>query len=192
VFPEGALQSVPFTASGSWSDVSPRVVFDYHVNPNTMVYLSASKGFTPGGFDSVSVNGRYANETVWNYEAGLKATLPSAHLQVNAALYHYSYTNKQSLVLTGTGNSLLPQYQISSSDQGATGVDLDVRWQAVSALTLGLTAAYIDATYSKYQSAVLFGYGQAQGQTPTEAAANANLSGQPTGEPLWSFVASAD
>ena len=37
-----------------------------------MVYLSAAKGFTPGGFDSVSINGRYTNETVWNYEAGFK------------------------------------------------------------------------------------------------------------------------
>jgi iron complex outermembrane receptor protein len=192
IFPEGALQGVPFKASGSWSDVSPRVVLDYHVNPNTMVYLSAAKGFTPGGFNSVSINGRYTNETVWNYEAGLKMTLPGTRLQVNGALYHYSYTDKQSLVLSPTANSSVPEYQVSSSDQGAVGVDLETRWQPLSALTLGLTAAYIDATYSKYQSAALFGYWQTQGQTPIEAAASANLTGQPTGEPWWSFAATAN
>lgn len=192
VFPAGALQGVPFTASGSWSDVSPRVVLDYHVDSNTMVYLSAAKGFTPGGFDSVSINGRYANETVWSYEAGLKMTLPGAPLQVNVALYHYSYTDKQSLVLSATAGSSVPEYQVSSSDQEALGVDLDVRWQPLSALTLGLTAAYIDATYSKYQSAALFGYWRNQGQTPIEAGAGADLTAQATGEPLWSFATTAN
>jgi iron complex outermembrane recepter protein len=192
VFPAGVLQGVPFTATGSWTDVSPRVVLDYHVDPSTMVYLSAAKGFTPGGFDSVSINGRYTKETVWNYEAGLKMTLPGAPLQVDVALYHYSYTDKQSLVLSTTADSSVPEYQVSSSDQEAVGVDLETRWQPLSALTLGLTAAYIDARYSKYQSAALFGYWRTQGQTPMEAAASANLTAQPTGEPSWSFAATAD
>jgi iron complex outermembrane recepter protein len=192
IFPEGALQGVPFTASGSWTDISPRVVLDYHFNHDTMVYISATKGFTPGGFDSVDINGQYANETVWNYETGIKATLPDAHLQINGALYHYAYTNKQSLVLSSTGTSVVPEYQVSTSDQAATGVDLAVRWQPVSPLTLGLTVAYIDATYTKYDSAALFGYWSGQGQDATQAAASANLAGQPTGEPLWSFAATAD
>jgi iron complex outermembrane receptor protein len=192
VFPAGALQGVPFTASGSWSDVSPRLVLDYHVTANSMVYLSAAKGFTPGGFDSVSINGRYANETVWNYEAGFKMALPAVPLEVNAALYHYSYTDKQSLALSATAESSVPEYQVSTSDQEAVGVDLDARWQPISALTLGLTAAYIDARYSQYQSAALFGYWRTQGLTPIEAAASANLSGQPTGEPWWSFAATAN
>jgi iron complex outermembrane recepter protein len=192
VFPAGALQGVPFTASGSWSDVSPRVVLDYHVNPNAMVYLSAANGFTPGGFDSVSINGRYANETVWSYEAGFKMMIPGAPLQVNAALYHYSYTDKQSLTLSSTVDSSVPEYQVSNSDQQAVGVDLDTRWQPLAALTIGLTAAYIDSRYSKYQSGALVGYWRTQGQTPIEAAASANLAGQPTGEPLWSFAATAN
>lgn len=192
VFPAGALQGVAFSTSGSWSDVSPRAVLDYHINPSTMVYLSAANGFTPGGFDSVSINGRYANETVWSYEAGFKITLPSAPLQLNLALYHYSYTDKQSLVLGATADSAVPEYQVSNSDQEAVGLDLDARWQPVAALTLGLTAAYIDSQYSKYQSGALVGYWRTQGQTPREAAANANLAGQPTGEPLWSFAATAN
>ncbi|HME37674.1 MAG TPA: TonB-dependent receptor [Steroidobacteraceae bacterium] len=192
IFPEGALQGVPYTANGSWSDVSPRVGLDYHFNPNTMVYVSVAKGFTPGGFDSVSINGQYSNETVWNYEAGVKATFPEARLQANAALYHYAYTNKQSLVLSSAANSVVPEYQVSTSDQEANGLDLELRWQPLSALSLGLTAAYIDSTYSKYESAALLGYWESQGQTPAQAAASANLTGQPTGEPLWSFAATAD
>jgi iron complex outermembrane recepter protein len=192
IFPEGALQGVPFTASGSWTDVSPRMVLDYHFNANTMVYISATKGFTPGGFDSVDINGQYANETVWSYETGIKTTIPEARLMVNAALYHYAYTNKQSLVLAGTGTSVVPEYQVSSSDQAANGMDLEVRWQPVAPLTLGVTVAYIDATYTKYESPSLLGYWQGVANPPASPAALANLAGQPTGEPLWSFAATAD
>ena len=190
VFPEGALQNVPFTATGSWTNFSPRVVIDYRINPNTMVYISVAKGFTPGGFDSVSINGKYDNESVWNYEAGIKATIPDAHLLIDASVYHYDYKNKQALVLSTLPGSFVPEYNVSTSNQKATGVDLELRWQPASSVTLGLTAAYIDSKYTKYTSAALLQYYSAVGTA--DPTASANLAGQPTGEPTLSFAATID
>ena len=166
--------------SGSWSDFSPRVVLDYRLNPNAMVYTSIAKGFTPGGFDSVLVNGHYANEDVWNYELGAKTSLPDAHLLLNGALYYYEYKNKQSLILNSPPGTV-PQYIVGSSNQKAYGVDLEAHWQPVRPLAFGLSAAYIDSTYTKYFSQFVTVGGQPE-----------NLAGQPTGEPLWSFSATAD
>ncbi len=176
IFTYGQTPGTTYTyaTSSSWSDLSPRVVLDYKINSDSMVYASVSKGFTPGGFDSVSVNGRYDNETVWNYEAGLKSAIPDAHLYVDVAAYYYQYKNKQSLSLTTLANGV-PQYLVSTSDQKANGVDLELRWQPVGAFTLGFAAAYIDATYTKYVSQ----YGT-------------DLAGQPTGEPTFSFSANGD
>lgn len=168
--PGGAYQ---YATSNTWSDVSPRLVLDYKVNPDTMVYLSAAKGFTPGGFDSVQINGRYDKETVWNYELGLKTTLPQAHLLIDAAAYFYQYKNKQSLALD-TLSGGVPQYVVDNSDQKAHGLDLDLRWQPVADLSLGLSVAYIDSTFTKYVSQ----YGT-------------DLVGEPTGEPTLSFSANA-
>ena len=174
IFSYPGLQGVPFSTSGSWSDLSPRVVLDYKPDPNVMLYASVAKGFTPGGYDSVAINGKYGNEDVWNYELGFKTALPGSHLVIDGALYHYAYKNKQSLVLDTTSLSV-PEYVTSTSDQKAHGADLDVRWQPITALTFGLTVAYIDSTYSKYVSQ----YGT-------------DLSGQPTGEPSLSYSANAD
>ncbi|MBS0374104.1 MAG: TonB-dependent receptor [Proteobacteria bacterium] len=176
VFGYGQMPGVnyAYSTSGSWSDLSPRVVLDYRLNPNAMVYASIAKGFTPGGFDSVQVNGRYDNEDVWNYEIGLKSAIPNAHLLVNAAIYDYVYKNKQSLILDTTSGGV-PEYVTSTSDQKAYGLDLEARWQPVTPLTFGLTAAYINSTYKKFVSQYGF-----------------DLAGQPTGEPSWSFSASAD
>lgn len=176
IFSYPGLQDVPYSTSGSWSDVSPRVVLDYKPDPNVMLYASVAKGFTPGGYDSVAINGKYDNEDVWNYELGFKTALPESHLVVNGAVYYYAYKNKQSLVLTTVNGNAIPQYTVSVSDQKAYGVDLDARWQPIAPLTLGLTTAYIDSTYTRFVS-------PATGQ---------DLSGQPTGEPTWSFAASAD
>lgn len=171
------VQSLPFNAKSSWSDTSPRLVLDYKINPNKMIYASIAKGFTPGGFDAVAINGKYDNEDVWNYEVGFKSTFPEARVLLNGAAYYYAYKNKQSLVLTNVSGSGVPEYTVSSSDQKAYGIDLDTRWQPIDAMTLGLSAAYINSTYTKFHSAALGG---------------ADLSGEPTGEPSMSFAASAD
>jgi iron complex outermembrane receptor protein len=193
IFPEPqGLQGVPYSTSGSWSDVSPRVVLDYKLNPNAMLYASVAKGFTPGGFDSVAINGKYDNEDVWNYEVGFKTVFPDAHLLLNGALYYYAYKNKQSLVLTSVSASAIPEYTVSESDQKAYGVDLEARWQPVTPLTFALTSAYIDSTYTRFESPALIQEGQLQGLTGAPLNAFADLSGQPTGEPYWSFAASAD
>ncbi len=187
-----AGQGTPFVAASSWSDVSPRIVLDYKFDPNAMVYASIAKGFTPGGFDSVAINGRYNNEDVWNYEFGFKTLFPDAHIRFDGSAYYYKYRNKQSLVLTSVPGGLVPEYTVSSSDQKAYGLDLTLAWQPVTSLTLSLDSAYINSTYTKFESPALLQECTGAGLTGSALAACADLAGQPTGEPSWSFSASAD
>jgi len=151
-----------------------------------------AKGFTPGGFDGVKINGQYEEETVRNYEAGIKSTFPDAHLLFNAAVYHYAYKNKQALVLSSQANSAIPEYNVSLSDQKATGVDVEFGWKPVSDLTFGFTAAYIDSQYTKFQSPALSQWYSTVGYPPDQVNQLSDLSGQPTGEPSWSFAANLD
>ena len=94
---------------------------------------------------------------------------------LNASVYYYLYSNLQSLNLVSNGNGSLPAYEVTISDQHAKGVDFEARWQATSALHLNFLAAYIDDTYKDYI-----------------APDGTNLSGQATGEPLWSLAGGID
>ncbi len=114
----------------------------------------------------------YQPETVRNYELGVKSELLEHRLLLNASVYYYLYSNLQSLNLVSNGNGSLPAYEVTVSDQHAKGVDFEARWQATAALRLNFLAAYIDDTYKDYI-----------------ASDGTNLSGQPTGEPLWSLAA---
>ena len=170
-----AATAAPLTVSNSWNDTSPRAVLDYKLTPDTMIYASATKGYQAGGYNFALPASHYEPETVWNYEGGIKSYMPDWRLLVDASVYYYRFSNLQSLSLVSNGNSSLPLYLVTISDQEAKGLELEAHWQATDGLRLNFAAAYIDATYRDYI-----------------ASDGADLSGQATGEPLWSAAAGID
>jgi iron complex outermembrane receptor protein len=177
-FTEPSTLNHPVQLKRSWNDTSPRVVLDYKLTPDTMLYASAAKGYQAGGFNSLEVASVYRPQEVHNYEAGIKSWLPDYKLMLNASVYHYTYSNLPNLTLVsssgGTGNDL-PQYQIIPSDQEADGIEFEARWQATESLRLTAAAAYINQSYKNYVTS--------DGR---------DLSGQATGLPLWSGMIGAD
>ncbi|WP_158882684.1 TonB-dependent receptor [Rhodanobacter sp. L36] len=168
----GAPVGVLVKSKDSWNDLSPRAVLDYKFTPDTMGYVSVTKGYKAGGYNSVQIGSHFAPEKVWNYEAGIKTVFPDQNLLFNASTYYYRYDNRQALTLDpNSAGSGVPRYLVSSSNQQASGAELEMQWQPVSALRLGLTGAYIDATY---RDAI--------------APSGVSLNGQPTGEPKLSFA----
>lgn len=165
----------PVTLRNSWNDTSPRAVLDYKLTPDLMLYGSVAKGYEAGGYNSESAGGVYQPEIVWNYEVGVKSYFPDYHVLLNASVYYYRFSNLQTLNLVTNGNGALPLYEVTISDQDARGLDLNAHWQASEELRLNLVAAYIDSVYEN--SGVLNGI---------------NLSGQPSGEPLWSLAGGLD
>jgi iron complex outermembrane receptor protein len=112
---------------------------------------------------------------VRKHELGVKSELLDHRVLLNASLYYYLYSNLQSLNLVSNGNGSLPAHEVTINDQHAKGIDCEARWQANAALHRNFLAAYIDDTYKH-----------------DIAPDGANLSGQATGEPLWSLAAGFD
>jgi iron complex outermembrane receptor protein len=169
----GAPVGVLVKTRNTWNDISPRAVLDYKFTPDVMGYVSVTKGYKAGGYNSVQIGSHFAPEKVINYEAGIKTVFPEHNLLLNASTYYYRYNNRQSLTLDpNSAGSGVPRYLVSSSDQEAKGLELELQWQPVEALQLGINAAYIDATYRH-----------------DIAPSGANLEGEPTGEPKYSYAA---
>ena len=175
VFNTAASTSAPLRLNNSWNNTSPRVVIDYKPVTDVMFFASYSQGYEAGGYNALSPGAKYEPEKVNNYELGMKSEFFDHRLLVNASVYHYQYTNLQQLSLVSNGNGALPQYEVTLSDQRATGADFEAHWQATEGLRLNFVAAYIDLTYQTYT-------------TPD----GTNVSGQPVGEPLWSFAGGLD
>ncbi len=159
--------TTPLQVSKSWNNLSPRVVLDQHLDADNMVYGSVTRGYQAGGFNALAVNGDYAPETVTSFEVGSKGQLRTVGLTYSLALFHYQYNNLQSLALVTSGNqSGVPAYEVSSSDEKADGVDLDLRWRTTPHFTFYGAAEYIDQKYKSHT-----------------ASDGTDLSGQPVGTP---------
>ncbi len=157
------------TRKDSWDDISPRLVLDYKINPDVMVFGSLAKGYKAGGYNSVEVGSEFDNEDVWNFETGIKSVIPDAGVVLNASIYYYIYDNKQAIALVNdVEGSDVPQYVIDTSDEEAWGIDVEAQWRPVDQFTLYANLAYIDATYKDKVT---------RGTDPID------LSGEPTGEP---------
>lgn len=163
------------TKKNSWSDVSPRFVADYRINDEMMVWGSYTNGYKAGGYNSVEINSQFENEDVDNLEIGLKGSWADLGLSVNTSIFHYVYNDKQSIRLDNNNSSGVPQYLVDSSDEEALGWDLQLHWQATDGLGLMFSSQYIDQTYKDYINSD-----------------DVDLSGEPTGLPLWSFAAGAN
>jgi iron complex outermembrane receptor protein len=152
-FTNAVSSAVPFTSSKSWNNFSPRVVLDHHLTPDQMAYASWNKGYLAGGFDAVSVNGHYDEELVTTAELGLKGEVRSLALSYDASIFHYAYTNLQSLTLVPSNvGRAVPAYQVVNSDQRATGAELGVQWRLGRTWRLSGALAYLDQTYAHYVS----------------------------------------
>jgi iron complex outermembrane receptor protein len=165
------------TRKDSWNDVSPRVVLDYKITPNVMMFGSVAKGYKAGGYNSVEVGSEFTNEDVWNVETGVKSVFPDAGLMLNASAFRYIYSDKQAIALVNdVAGSDIPQYVIDTSDEEAWGVDVEAQWRATDHVTLFANASFIDATYKDKLT---------RGEDPID------LSGEPTGEPYLSAALGA-
>jgi iron complex outermembrane receptor protein len=140
----GAFTRPPGTVRDSWSDVSPRLGFEYRLSDRAMTYVSASRGFRSGGF-----NGRnttpvppqsYDPETIWAYELGLKSESHDRRLRLNTALFYYDYSDFQGLTLDSFSGITITVGNIAKVK--LYGAEVDFAARPTEALELSLAAGY--------------------------------------------------
>jgi iron complex outermembrane receptor protein len=174
-FNSAVSSAAPFTSSRSWNNFSPRIVLDHRLTTDHMAYISWSKGYLAGGFDALGVNGHYDEELVTNTEIGIKGQVRALGLSYEASIFHYDYTNLQSLTLVPSNAAAgVPSYQVVNSDQRANGAELNAQWTINRIWRLNGALAYLDQTYAHYVS-------------PN----GVRLDGQPAGAPRLSATAGA-
>jgi len=120
---------------------------DFTPNPDTLLYLSYSRGFRAGAFNaqflfSPTDFSQVQPETVDSYEAGFKTAWLDHRLQLNGAIFYYQYKNQQIVDVRPDGEQPLinlPKSQIK-------GGELEIVARPVRTLTLRAGLGLLDAT----------------------------------------------
>jgi iron complex outermembrane receptor protein len=169
----------------AWNNTSPRLVYDHHLSANHMLFASWTKGYQAGGFGWSMPQSSYQPEYVTSVEIGAKGQFKQAGLYYNATAFHYNFTNLQLLTfIPATSSQIASYYDISTSNQKATGLDLGLQWRVNSTWRLSGALEYIDQTYGNYS--------KQETDPNTGSTVNVNLSGAPVGTPSLMATLSAD
>jgi iron complex outermembrane recepter protein len=181
-----------YTNNRTFSNVSPRVGFDFHVTDHVMTYFTYSKGFKSGGFDMrgnaalyPATEDGYNSETADNYELGIKSTLLDDTLQLNLAVFYDPYTDAQVELAEYVAPGSLLTAVLNAGKQINRGVELESAWRPLRALTFGLNIGYLDAYYENLAACVA---GVAGCPNPAPNAADLN---RPINAPTWTVSGNA-
>ncbi|MGD0501745.1 MAG: TonB-dependent receptor [Steroidobacteraceae bacterium] len=161
----GATPSIE-TVSQSENGVNPKFNLAYEFNKDFMVYVTAAKGFRPGGANQplpttgplwapggvpLSVTPfKYANgvwptsykpDTLWSYELGEKARLFDRRVTINSSVYYERWSNVQLLELP---NDYL--LQDNGGNAKIIGGELELRVALGAGFELGASGGYTQAT----------------------------------------------
>jgi iron complex outermembrane receptor protein len=136
---------------------SPRLLLSYEATDNVIVNLQASKGFRLGGVndplneglcsaqDRIDYGGfdRYDDESLWNYEAGVKSQFGMVSL--NAAAFYTDISNLQVTADAGSCSSRV----VFNADAHTMGVEFELTARPTHGLDLSLAGSWVEAQFDE-------------------------------------------
>ena len=138
--------------SDRWEEFSPRFSLSHQATEQTMVYLSASKGFKSGGFNAGRSQSRtslnpYDQETLWAYEAGIKADLFDRKLRLSGAIFAYDYDDIQFASFLAVDNEIFLVIQ-NAADGKIEGLELELEALPGAGVRLLAGLGWTDTQYT--------------------------------------------
>ena len=125
--------SFSFSNKDDFTSVSPKLALGWQQSAAHRFYISASKGYKPGGFNhAVSSTGdevAFDPEDSVSVELGWRGNLLDNRLQLNSVLYWIDTRDKQ-LYVGPLGRQVLR----NAGDASSYGLELDARWQVSAPL----------------------------------------------------------
>ena len=135
---------------------SPRFIVDVEVTEQTSVSAQASKGFrlggasdplnenlcSPGDVETYGEFQKYDDETLWNYELGIKSSFES--LQFNAAVFYTDITDLQVNLDAGGCSS---RVSVNVPEAHTLGTELELYTNLTESLLLSFSGSYIQAEF---------------------------------------------
>jgi iron complex outermembrane receptor protein len=152
--PFGAAVPPRSRTTANDSGYNPRINLSYSPNADLTTYVSASKGFRPGGANMIlpapntpplycttTAPRSFGSDNVWDYEIGEKAKMFDNWLTVNSDFYYIKWTGIQQTLLISCGY----QYQANAGDGRSFGPELEINAKLSDQWFITASAAYTDA-----------------------------------------------
>jgi iron complex outermembrane receptor protein len=144
-----------FDIKDSWDSWTPKVSLEFQASPEHLVYLSVSKGFKSGGFNSNALLPPFDPEELWAYELGFKTDWLDNRLRLNGAIFYNDYTDLQLAgafvnVITGEVST----FTANAGSAPIEGAELEAQFVVTPNLTLEGTFGYLTNEFTDLRGGV--------------------------------------
>ena len=147
--------SIPTNLAGNqWENTSGSLTLSYAWNDDVYSYATVSQGYRAGGFGARSASAfdfalGFDEETVTNYELGLKSEWMDSRLRLNAAIFYMDYEDAQvNSFRAGEGGA--SSVVSNAGELEIQGAELELTAQLSEGLRLSFNYGYTDAEYQEF------------------------------------------
>jgi iron complex outermembrane receptor protein len=148
--------------SESWSQVSPRIIFDRQFSDDVFGYISFSQGFRSGGWSGRANTaleiGPYDPETLNNYEIGFRTEFLEGRARFNATAFYMDYKDKQEDITVSftsdEGVVSTSSFVENAANATTKGLEFELYFQATDNLTIRSALGILDGKYDDYDTIV--------------------------------------
>jgi len=153
VTPNPTQPASPAVTTASDKGYDPRINLSYEPNANLNTYITAAKGFRPGGANILippptqapyCVAGSpesFGPDSVWNYEIGEKAKFADSRVSINSDFYYIKWNGIQQSVPLACGYV----YNTNAGDGRSYGPEIEVTARLTDAWTVAANGAITNA-----------------------------------------------
>ena len=161
-FSAGYADSGLLTFSPEESLSGGKLTLSYHTGNNELMYLSASRGYKAGGFNTDGTLDadlrEFGAEKLWNYELGYKGESLNGQLKNQIAVFYMSRKDVQIASSTTRIRPDLSTEFISYTGNAAAGdnygVELNTQWFPQDNLSFYATAGLLKTSYDNFINSV--------------------------------------
>jgi iron complex outermembrane receptor protein len=148
-FTTAQIQAAGYPTRLTANEFTPRVAVQYQVDPQLMVFVSATRGFQGGGWNGLTGTNpidfnSFAPETIWSYETGFRYETADRRVRLNATAFYEDVTDYQLLSDNPTTHSFDTS---NAANMGAYGLEMSFAWQPIDRLTLSSNFSSMRAYY---------------------------------------------
>ncbi|GHT08552.1 TonB-dependent receptor [Bacteroidia bacterium] len=154
----GQEQTDAFDSQLHFSQVTPKMALQYTLPTSKMLYVSVSKGYKTGGFNSSferDEDRSFDPEYSWNYEIGSKLSFWDDRLKSEICLFYIDWKNQQ---ITQPLPSGIGQRLTNAGRSESKGAEISLQGALFNGFTFYTNWGYTQATFKEYKRSETLDY----------------------------------
>jgi iron complex outermembrane receptor protein len=138
--------NIPTDKQKDWDRITPKVLLEYTLPDNGLLYAQYTQGFKSGVINVGSLNDVIDPEFVDAYEVGWKSQFAGGRVSLRTAAFYYDYTDLQ----VGYVNEDSIVQTVNAASAENKGVELELSARVSENLSADFSATYLDAKYTDF------------------------------------------